>query len=315
MKSGFGSKGYTKSSTQTSGVKTYAQNFGSIRSAFLSIIPYTDKLKIWTTLNPKTITLTTSGSTSVINRWNDIIQNSGSTQSSTASMPTLDTTYGIGKYNGIRFISDDFLSPENDATRTAYMTYGAHFISNTNRNTASYYIMANHNMQSELFYAFNFYQEGLGANRFARPFMASFWLFSMGNRGYGAIQPFTGKDSYNFPEGKFFQNDYIHYMSMGVTSNRELNIILYGKEGETIFNGSLGYVSSLGTDNTGSWDTMFGVPASASLPVARLRMGRSAADSVYYNFIQFGSSGPPTAQVLQNITRYLESAYGKVMNS
>jgi hypothetical protein len=44
-------------------------------------------------------------------------------------------------------------------------------------------------------------------------------------------------------------------------------------------------------------------------------MGRSAADSIYYNFIQFGSSGPPTAEVLQNITRYLESAYGKVMNS
>lgn len=309
LKTGFGSKGYAKSSIQSVGIRTQAQSYGSVRSAITSIIPYTTNLAVWTTLNPSTISTTTSGSTTVVNSWNDIINNVSVTQASTASMPIPSTQYAIGKNLGIRFVSDDILSNNNlDSTITACMTYGVYMRSNTDVSVNSWIFTAPHvfgNAPNNFnFYALHAYFEGSTLKRY---FQAYSYPFSVGNRGF-SFQPFTANVN-----NKYVSNDYIYYFSIGTDSSRNLFTRTYDKNGDTVANASYTYIQVLGVDNTGSWDSVMGGPSNPGLPRMKSFIGRLAADNVYYTQLKFGSSALPTKEELQKITNYLESAYGKVM--
>jgi hypothetical protein len=307
---GFGAKGYTKSSTQTSGVKTYAQNFGSIRSAFSSIIPYTTNLKIWTTLDQSTITTTTSGSTTIVNKWTDIVNEVAIGQTSTASMPTIDQTYAIGVNSipGIRFITDDLLTGSTfGTTNNAYITFGVYLRSNTDKSVSTFYITAPHaqaGVSQDTYYAFRVYAEGSTLKRYFEVFT---YNMAGGNKGT-TLQPFTGN-----ADIKYYANDYIYYFTMGTDTNRNFYTYAYDKDGNTLFSNTTTYLTFLGVDNTGSWDSVFGGPSGPIFPGLKAHLGKSAVDNVYYTTINFGSDSPPTANNLQKITQYLESAYGKVM--
>lgn len=311
VKVGFGSKGYSKSSIQSAGIRTQAQSYGSVRSALTSIIPYTTNLAVWTTLDPSTISTTTSGSTTVISQWNDIINNVIVSQALTASMPAPSTTYAINKFMGVRFISDDYLFNNSvDSATPACMTYGIYMRSNTDVSVNSWIFTAPHAqaamspLSNERYYAFHYSFEG---SALKRHFLNYAINYASSNRGFG-VQPFLGNTN-----NKYNANDYIYYFSVGTDSSRNLFVKVFDKDGNQISSTNTSYITFLGADNTGSWDALYGGPSGPKFTAMRPVIGRSAADSVYYTQLKFGSSTVPTKADFQKITNYLESAYGKVM--
>lgn len=310
MKSGFGSKGYTKSPVGSRGIQTYAQGFGSPRSAFLSIIPYTTNLKIWTTLDPSSISTTTSGSTTVVNSWVDIMSRTNVLQTTTASMPSISTEYGIGKYYGIRFILDDYLSNASvDSTTATYMTYGVHMRSNADVSNTNYILVepnstATTTEASEKFFSTNVFDEG---STLKRHYHGASYATSVGNFTI-SYQPFTANQNTNY-----YSKHYIYYFIIYTDASRNITLTTLDKDGNVVASYTRTYIQFLGVDNTAAWDAVFGGPAGPIVPVTRTSLGRFSADSVYYTQLKFGSSTLPTAAQLKKITSYLESAYGKAI--
>lgn len=322
MKSGYGSKGFSKSSVESLGIKTYAQNFGSPRSAFLSIIPYTANLHVWSSFEPSSYASTTSGSTTVINSWTDIINQKAITQSTTSSMPTL--SFPISNKSGLRFVSDDWLFGTPDSTASAasgsdgwYMTYGIHMRTEQNHALTSsvnnYFMLIPHGQASlwtnEWFFGFTFWQEGGGNRRYV--FRTTIQTFG-GNRALFLFSPNIGSFTATINVENYLK-DYIYYFTIGSTADRKLMWQIADKYGNALYSTSSAYDNSAmwgAGVTTSSWDTTFGGPGGAKLPTFRPTTGRSAADNTYYTSIQFGSTVAPDANILKKTTQYLESIYG-----
>ena len=128
MRSGFG--GFNKLSPSV-GKSIAIDSYGNLETALQSILGNTS-IQVFTTAVPSSITTIISGSTTVVSRWNSIVNptaNCHLTQSNLASMPTFDSSKQLGKYNGVRSVVDDSLAQSattvNSATHT-YIIYGVH---------------------------------------------------------------------------------------------------------------------------------------------------------------------------------------------
>lgn len=128
IKSGF--RGFQVKSASIVGKRTFADSYSTLQAAIQSILGNTG-VQVFTTAVPKSVGTTTSGSTTVVNRWNPIYAPTSGlhlTQSTLANMPSFDSTYRLGKYNGVRAVVDDSLAqgaamPSSSATHT-YIFYG-----------------------------------------------------------------------------------------------------------------------------------------------------------------------------------------------
>jgi len=128
IKSGF--RGLQVKSASIVGKRTFADSYSTLQSAIQSVLGNTD-VQVFTTAIPNSVVTTTSGSTVVVNRWNPIYAPTSGlhlTQSTLSNMPSFDSTYKLGKYNGIRGVVDDSLAqaitmPSSSATHT-YIVYG-----------------------------------------------------------------------------------------------------------------------------------------------------------------------------------------------
>lgn len=323
MRSGFGSKGFYKSPVQFQGIRTYSQKFAAHRSAFTSIIPAYANLNVWSAFDPKSYTITTSGSTNVISAWRDVISGRTVSQPATSSMPILD--FAIGNKSGLRFILDDWLYDSAlDSTGYApsgstgyYMTYGIHMRTeqnNTVNGGPNNYFMCNPTYQAtfwtnEWYNGFTFWEEGGTNKRFV--FRIQYSMPINGNRGYFLISNNIGP---NFPPGvnlKNYLNDYIYYYTLGVTSNRTSYMQITDKYGTVLFSTSSNYDdSTIWAQTTSSWDSFFVSSSGPGLGKFYPVIGRKAGDVTHYTTIQFATTTVPDTSVLKKTTQYLESIYG-----
>lgn len=321
MKSGFGSKGFSRSPIQYTGIRTYAQKFGSLRSAFTSIIPAYANFNVWSSFDPNTYTVVTSGSTSVVSNWVDVVNAKSISQSNTASMPTLD--FAINNKFGLRFVIDDYLFGTADDKNSApsgsegwYMTYGVHMRyeqDNTQATGLENHFITIPNSQAALwtnewFSGFNFYHEG-GVNK--RYFFRYATFVFGGNKGFLVASPTFNPNFATATNVNNYKSDYIYYFTIGSTATRSTIWQISDKYGNVLYAVSGTYDSAYYSTTTASWDaSVFGGPNGPALLAHRPTTGRRSADCTYYTSLQFGTTTMPSADILKKTTQYLESIYG-----
>ena len=104
IKSGF--SGYKSKSARVLGRKNIADSYASLDSAIKSIVG-NENTQIFTTLAPQTLVLDSSNN---VSRWNPLgYSNANCFLTKSGNTPTYDTTYKLGKFGGVRSVSNQGL--------------------------------------------------------------------------------------------------------------------------------------------------------------------------------------------------------------
>jgi hypothetical protein len=310
-RSGFGSKGFSKSSVETTGKKIYALSFGSPASAFRALIPYSPYNLIYTTLDPSSI-LVSGG---LVHKWNDTNQYAYLTQSSDSAKPAVDTTNILGRgYVGIRGQTDDSLTTDTKSasdTNTAITTILYARANHASTNASSIYYAPFSSWDTPLG---SYYQVGNMWWSFCGPSYSNTTLFteyfSIGTQVKGINLP-----SYSFntgdPVDMFYKGNILVKEDLLDAANRAITSSLKTQTGTTYktvsaSSGSLSLPS-------GTWDSGFvgGKIQPKYWNIFRSSNGGGGyytTDTTIYSFIKI--NGSLTSGELSNITAYLRSAYG-----
>lgn len=310
-KVGFGSKGFAKSTVESTGKKSFAQGFGSPISAFKSFIDFSSDNELWTTLVPSSINTVDISGTKVVHAWRDIINQSVLTQSVDSSKPALDSTNTLRGFPGIRSIADDSLrKPAVDSASTTVQNYC--FYSRTNLlssdTTNAYNIFTTYSTPATPSgYGINIaYNPGKDINyRFLITCFESFP--GAGNRSAGVnVQTVA-----NGTPLDFFQKDNIYYVTLVLNgTDKTVKFNLYKKDG-TLYLTTTALTSSwaAGGVTSAQYDALFGSPTPV-FPKRTLFTNRASTDTTQYTLMRINRSTELTVGEMTTITRYLESAYG-----
>lgn len=324
--SGFGVKGSSRSSVESTGKRTYAQFFGSPESALRSLIPYSPYNLIYSTLIPYTIQTEVSGATTLVHKWVDLNGYLNLSQSSNAAKPSLDTTNLLGGKTGIRAITDDFLvtpaPTSSDATK--FSTIISYNRSNINYTTGSgFYFFTPYS--TTLFTPFNGINSVFGLN--------AWWYITGSNNNSNTINfreyfsagtQINGASSVAFGQSVYGKNMFLRadiFVQQGEHDPVNRRITTFIKDANaTLYASASAGTSSLASPNntTASWDTGFTADGGMRARYWNLFRGSNllgppyvTSDSVCYTFIKINSDARLTDDQITSITKYLKSAYGE----
>lgn len=308
-KTGFGSKGFAKSTVESIGKRSFAQGFGSPISAFRSFIDFSSNNEIWTTLVPSSIGTVVSGGTTFVHSWTDVINQSVLTQSTDSSKPALDSTNTLKGYVGIRTIGDDFLrKPSADSATTTVQNYCVYGRSNKTYNSGSYNMFNTFtNPAGQSGYGQTVaYNTAIDVNY--RLNATTFESFPVaGNRSAGVnIQTIAA----NRPLDYFLKDNIYYFTYVLDGTNRTTTFNVYYRDGSLLWSTvALTSSWSAGGVTSTQFDGLFGTPTPV-FPARTLFVNRNSTDATQYSFIRINRSTELTSNEMTTITRYLESAYG-----
>ena len=303
MKSGFGSKGSRKSSSEV-GLRTYAEYFGSPESAFRSIIPYVVDNRIWTTLVPDSYSLQTSGSSTLAHRWLDINRANDSsflTASADSSKPTVDTTNKLGNYPGLRFVGQRFVVSSAgflDANQYKDVNYITHYRNNKSSATTEGWF-ADGSVLNATNNGGVFAQ--LSSNGLLRA--GHFDAYASSNRIWQVINV-----SATTAITRLDREQILNFNYALNTTNRTLAINLKNSSATSLYSNTLLSSSISPTVTDIQWDAYFGNGFQKRyLVLPGSSLTGLATDMTLYTFIIL--KGPTTDDVLTRISQYLGSVY------
>jgi len=302
IKSGF--SGYKNKSARVLGRKNIADSYSSLDSAIKSIVG-SENVQIFTTLAPQTLVLDSSNN---VSRWNPLgYSNANCFLTKSGNTPTYDTTYKLGKFGGVRSVSNQGLV-QNSAEDSA--SFDKTFLIYMRQNT-----IAGFGTSEVLFsHAWNNTVGQCTTSRFATYNNSNFSIYNSATssitatkvsfiNGAASVYAPTSTNVFRALESRMLAN---RTGSQGFyDGNKSLIVTATGKTGILTDNAS-SYTfapSTIGLTNL-EWDGHY---TNGFLP-SKLFVLSNAADSMFYTLIYVPST--LTATQIQRTKLLLDKLYG-----